>query len=95
VRLTVGGDKARGREKQRRGRPRAILVGVAFILGGAAIAATFYGQSQVIAARDADTKHRHDIREAFGEFISRGREIEKKIADTASQSPIQDKNIWE
>jgi hypothetical protein len=74
---------------------RAILVGVAFILGGAAIGATFYGQSQVIAARDADTKHRHDIRAAFGEFISQGREIEKKIADTSIQSPVQDKNIWD
>jgi hypothetical protein len=49
----------------------------------------------VIAARDADTKHRHDIREEFGDFISRGKEIEKKIADTRNPSPIQDKNIWD
>jgi hypothetical protein len=74
---------------------RAVLVGFAFVLGGAAIGATFYGQSQVIAARDADTKHRHDIREAFGEFISHGKEIEKRIADTTNQSPINDKNIWD
>ena len=49
----------------------------------------------MVAAREADTKHRKDIREAFGEFISTGKEIEKKIEDTTRQLPVQDKNIWD
>jgi hypothetical protein len=74
---------------------RVILVVMAGALTLTAIGATIYGQSQVLAKRAAEEDHRRGIREAFGAFIGRGREIEKQIADTSKQSPIQDQNIWD
>ena len=67
---------------------RVILVAVAGVLTMTAIGATVYGQSQVIAMKAAEEGHRRGIREAFGAFIARGKEIEKQIADTSKQSPI-------
>jgi hypothetical protein len=50
-------------------RARIALVATAGVLTFCAVGATFVGQSQVIAARVADQKHRRDIRESLGKYI--------------------------
>lgn len=50
---------------------RIVLVVSVGILGVAAIAAMFYGRTQVVAARVADEKHRHEVRESIGSYIQR------------------------
>jgi hypothetical protein len=76
---------------------RIFLVGMASILAVAAVGATFCGQSQVVAARDADQTHRRDLREALGSYIEKGNELELAISNSAkseAKAPIQEENNW-
>src|SRR5271166_6746613 len=66
---------------------RISLVVMAGVLALGAIGATFYGQSQVIASRNEDVKHRREIRETLGKYIERGIVLKNESADMKKPPP--------
>jgi hypothetical protein len=78
-------------------RPKAklALVIVAGVLGVAAVGMTFYGQSQIVAARIADENHHHYIRDSLGSYIERGNKLENELSDPKKEPSVQVANNWD
>jgi hypothetical protein len=60
---------------------RIALVVAAGVLGAAAIGATFYGQSQIIAEKAEGERHRHMLQDALGSYIERGNALKEDASD--------------
>jgi hypothetical protein len=72
------------------------LVMVAGILSAGGIAATIYGQHQIVADRKAAAQRSEDIRNALGDFITQGTAIiSPGCADPANTTPpVEAVNAW-
>jgi hypothetical protein len=73
---------------------KLILVGIVGMLSVAAVAATLYGQYQVIAQREATAQHRRQVREALGSFLEEGRQLMIRCANETIPPPTADAEAW-
>jgi hypothetical protein len=69
---------------------KVLLVGMAGVLGVAAIGATFYGQYKVVSEKTADATGRRDIQESLGSFIQVGNELMRRCADPTQELPLEE-----
>ena len=73
---------------------KVILVVAAFLLGAAAIGATFYSQHQIVADRLAAEQRHKEIKEQLGVFISGGLELMADCGDNTKPPPMKEADAW-
>jgi hypothetical protein len=75
---------------------KVILVVVACILSAVGIAATVYGQHQIVADRKAAAQRSEEIRNALGDFMAQGMAIISPGCADASNTtpPVELVNAW-
>jgi hypothetical protein len=76
--------------------PKITLVVVACILSAGGIAATVYGQHQIVADRQAAAQRNEDIRNTLGDFMAQGLAIiSPGCADPDNTTPpVEAVNAW-